>query len=270
MIISRISKQKRTNRFNIFLDEGSGESYGFSVYEDILVKYHLHKGMAIGDSLIRTLKQQDTIHKSYRQVINYLGYRMRSQHEIEQYLRRKDVDSEHIEEIISRLIEEGLIDDREFADAYVRHRIQQSTKGPQLVKEELIVTKGISDETASAAISQYTYDIQYERAMKLADKRMRRRRNDSLQKQMQQLQATLMRNGFMHSVVQEVVEECRRSFIHRHDEWDALSQHGERLLRRYEGKLSDFDLKNKLKEGLYRQGFSIETINKFLYKHSVE
>lgn len=271
MKISRISKQKRaTSRYNIFLDDGNEESYGFSVDEDLLVEYHLHKGMTIEQSLIQTLKQQDTIHQSYRQAINYLGYRMRSKYEIKQYLSRKDVDPEHIDEIIVKLSDKGLIDDKEFADMFVRHRIQQSTKGPQLVKKELIVTKGISNEIASEAIEQYTYDVQYSRAMNVAKKRMRRKSKHSFQRQIQQLQAALTRNGFAHSVIQDVVEECRSSFNDIDEEWEALSKHGKRLLRRYEGQLSGFTLQNKLREALYRQGFSMDNINKFLDENSVE
>src|SRR5690625_3992450 len=115
MKISRITKQKRANRYNIFITKNNKESFGFGVDEDILVQHHLHKGMQLSDELIETLKKLDHLNKYYHQAINYLSYRMRSRFEIEQYLRRKEVESPHLAEIISRLDNEGLIDDREFA-----------------------------------------------------------------------------------------------------------------------------------------------------------
>lgn len=269
MKISRITKQKRANnRYNVFLDDGHGDVFGFSVDEDLLVKYHLRKGLTLSSSLIRTLKQQDTFHRSYTQAIHYLSFRMRSSFEVEEYLRRKDVDEEHIVLIINKLNEEGIIDDRAFAHMFVKDRIQRSYKGPNVVKKELAVLKGISAELASEAVEQFTYDIQYERAMKVAEKRMSRKRKHSFQKELQQLQAALTRNGFTRSVIEDIVEEYR-SYKDDSKEWETLCKHGERLLKRYKQKFSGFTLTQKLKEGLYRQGFSIENINKFLYKQNI-
>src|SRR5690625_3717167 len=137
MKISRITKQKRGNRYNIFITVNNKESFGFGIDEDILVQHHLHKGMLLSDELVETLKRLDHLNKFYQQAINYLSYRMRSRLEIEQYLRRKEVELTYLREIINRLENEGLIDDREFAFAFVRQRINQSTKGPQFVKQEL-------------------------------------------------------------------------------------------------------------------------------------
>src|SRR5690625_1019121 len=154
MKISRITKQKRGNRYNIFITVDNKESFGFGVDEDILVQHHLHKGMSLNDELIETFKRLDTVNKSYQQAINYLSYRMRSRLEIEQYLRRKEVEPTHMTEIINRLEHAELIDDREFAFAFVRQRINQSTKGPQFVKQELTQQKGISNQIASEAVEQ--------------------------------------------------------------------------------------------------------------------
>lgn len=271
MIISRITKQKHGNRFNIFVKDRStnSETFAFGVDEDLLVKFQLYKGMEINGSFIQMIKQQDAVHQTYLQVINYLGYRMRSKFEIEQYLERKEVDASHIIEIIHRLEKEGLIDDIEFAKAFVRQRINQSRKGPKLVKEELIATKGISENIAEVAVQQYTFEIQYEQAMKIVRQRAQRTERDSLQRRIQKLQGALTRNGFTADVIQEVIDEARELFIDYHNESDALLRHGERLLRRHQKNLSGFELKQKITEGLYRQGFSFERINEFLDEQNI-
>lgn len=267
-----MTKQKRGNRYNVFVKDRStnSEAFAFGVDEDLFVKFQLHKGMEINESFIQMIKQQDSVHQTYLQVINYLGYRMRSKFEIKQYLERKDVESTHILEIIHRLEKEGLIDDVEFAKAFVRQRINQSRKGPRLVKEELTATKGIADHIAEEAIEQYTFAIQYERAMKIVDQRARRTERDSLQRRIQKLQGALTRNGFTGDVIQEVVDEARDLFQDNHNENDALFRHGERLLRRHQRKFSGFELRQKITEGLYRQGFSFERINDFLDDQSLD
>src|SRR5690625_5548083 len=101
MKISRITKQKRGNRYNIFITVDNKEFFGFGVDEDILVQHHLHKGMSLSDELVETLKRLDHLNKFYRQAINYLSYRMRSRLEVVQYLRRKEVEPTHLTEIRS-------------------------------------------------------------------------------------------------------------------------------------------------------------------------
>lgn len=262
MEITRITIQKkRKNRYNIFIDEGHGEQYGFSVDEDILIKYHLRKGLQLDEVTKNSLIEQDSIHKTYSEVINYLSYRMRTKDEIRTYLIKKEVDSEHITQVLQRLINENLVDDVEFAHMFVRNRINMSTKGPSLVKKELM-QKGISNEIATVAVSAYTYEIQYEKAEQIMKKRMQRSSNHSHCKQLDQLRANLMRNGFSHEVINDVISEVEAQDEEK--EWGALTHHGERLLRRHAANFEGYELQNKVKEGLYRQGFSFSLIQKFL------
>lgn len=262
--ITRITTQKRNkHRYNVFIDEGQGEKFGFSLDEDILVQFNLRKNLELDEAMIKMLLQQDTLHQSYNQVIGYLGYRMRTRKEIYDYLFKKEVADEHIEQIIKKLIERKLIDDKEFADSFVRTRIQMSTKGPGLVKRELI-EKGITQAIANQSTEQYSYSIQYEKASKVAEKRSKKTSRHSFRKQQQQLQATLMRNGFTQEVIRDVLENI--ADVDNDAEMEALSYHGTRIIRRHQEKLTGYELKNKLKESLYRQGFTIESINNYLDK----
>jgi|SRR5690625_613934 len=267
MKISRITKQKRGNRYNIFIMDNNVESFGFGVDEDILVKYHLHKGMRLNESLIETLKRQDTIQKSYQLAINYLSYRMRSRLEMVQYLQRKEVEQTHINEIITRLEDEGLLDDLEFAKAFVRERMRQSNKGPRYVRQELMKLKGISERIATEAVGQYTFSSQFEQAMKIAKRHINRENKDSLQRKTQKLQAALVRNGFYDDVIQEVIQESKLLMKEKHDEEQAIKVHGERFLERHRKNYTGKELQRKVLESLYRQGFSFEQINNFISEH---
>lgn len=261
--IARITTQKRKkNRYNIFTDDGNGEEYGFSVDEDILIKYHLRKGMELEDAMIIELKKLDTIEKSYSKAIHYLGYRMRTEKEMRDYLKKQEVDHEHISIIINRLFDRDLLNDVEFANMFVRTRINTTSKGPTLVRQELTV-KGVSSHIASEAIVAYTYEVQYEKALQTAKKRMNRTNRNSLRKQIQQLQAYLMRNGFSGDVIRDVVAEVQET-MDTDSERDAVLHQGERLFRRHERKLQGRELLNKLKQGLYQQGFNKAAIEQFI------
>lgn len=261
--ISRITTQKKNKqRYNIFLTQGKDDQYGFSVDEAILIENRLHKGMELSQDLIDELQQNDTFHKSYSLALNYLSFRMRTKKEMYDYLKDKEVDDHDIPDIMDKLINEGLLDDRQFTDAFVNTRISTSSKGPQLVKRELI-QKGVSTQIAEEAMEKYTYEIQYEKAIKWIEKRLRTTKRDSFRKQHQKMRANLMQKGFSTNIINDVLAEVQNN-QDADEEKEALIFHAEKLLRRHERKYTGYTLQQKIKEGLYRQGFSFDKINEYI------
>ncbi|ASF38554.1 MULTISPECIES: recombination regulator RecX [Halobacillus] len=267
--LTKITTQKKNKgRYNIFLDYGQGEAYGFSVSEDILIQYHLQKNMELDESTIQAMIQTDTIHKSYTLAINYLSYRMRSEKEIRDYLDEKEVDEEHIDEIVSRLYKEKLLDDQEFANSLVRTRVLTSSKGPLLVKKELI-EKGVQASQADAALEHYPFDDQYSKAMKFAEKKLKSDKKKSARQQIQNVQQTLMQKGFSGDVVKEVLSDLPEEES-EDEQWEAVVYQGEKLLRKFAHKAEGYELKQKIKTGLYRKGFSFDLIERFLDEYVEE
>jgi regulatory protein len=261
--ISRITTQKKSaQRYNIYLVEGNHDKYAFSVDEAILVEFGLRKGLELEESTIELLLKKDTIQKSYLLAINYLSYRMRSRKEIYDYLIKKEVDVEHIDVIMERLTKEGLVNDKQFAEAFTMTRMNTTSKGPLLVKRELM-EKGVSAVIANEAISLYTYDTQLEKALKWVNKKLNSSKKDSFNKKVDQLRITLTQKGFTSDVIGEVL----LSVVDERDnsaEWESLVYQGEKLVRKYIGKKSGYELKMKVKEGLYRKGFQLDLINQFI------
>src|SRR5699024_12688028 len=81
------------------------------------------------------------------------------------YLHKQDIPQTWIERIIVTLLDEGFLDDAVFANAFVRDRIHQTSKGPKVIEQEL-AKKGIKKETIKQALEQYTFDKQYNRDLK--------------------------------------------------------------------------------------------------------
>lgn len=261
--ITRITTQKKSkDRYNIFLSKGGDEVYGFSVDEAILIEYRLRKNLELDDAMIETLVQKDTLHKSYTQTINFLSYRMRTKKEIHDYLVKKEANPEHISPIIKRLTDEKLLDDKQFADMFVRTRMNTSSKGPMIIKKELM-EKGVAAMIASEAVEKYPYEVQFENVSKWIEKKLNQSKKESHRKQIQQLQSTLMQKGFTQDVIKDALAEMEDR-KDDNEEWHALVYQGEKLIRKHGTKMEGYQLKNKVKEGLYRKGFSIDLISRFL------
>jgi len=261
--ITRITTQKKNkNRYNVFLEAGEKEEFGFGVDEAVLIEYMLRKGLELDEALIQELLEKDTLHKSYTQAIHFLSYRMRTKKEINDYLVKKETEPEHISRIMQKLISDRLIDDEQFAEMFVRTRIHTSDKGPVLIKQEMI-EKGVAPQIAENAIEAYPYDAQFEKAMKLIQKKMQKKQNKSYRNQLKQAQSALVQKGFTKDIIADVSANLDGA---RDDaeEWEALVYQGEKLLRKQQSKHSGYTLEMKVKEGLYRKGFPLNLIQAFL------
>lgn len=259
--VTKIQQQKkRKNRYNIFINE----VYTFSVDEDVLVKYHIHKGMEITPEEIQEITSDEDFHSTYMMAINYLSYRMRTKREIQIYLHDKDITPEMTSDIIDRLEKEQLIDDQTFAEAFVRDRMNQTSKGPKIIVKEL-QEKGISREAADKAVLQYDHDAQFSKAYKWAQSEARKKSPHAAKKQIEQIRYKLMQKGFAPDVISQVMNEIEIE-VDETEEYQKLEKQADTLLRRYEKKLEGYELKMKLKSALYQRRFPSELIDEYIEK----
>lgn len=267
--VTRITKQKRNNqRYNVFLKQGDKEIYGFSVEENTLIEEMIRKGQELDQPTIDALLSKDTIHKAYSLALIYLGHRMRSVFEMKQYLMKKEIDPEHIEEIISRLLKEKLLDDEAFALAFVRTKVNTTVKGPLLIKKEL-QEKGVHESVAETALATFSREDQLEKINKWLVKEAKKTNRQSHQQKIMKQKQGLMQKGFSHAVITEALEQFKQVKDNQ-EEWAAVITQGQKILRKQSRKWQGYELKQKVKASLYQKGFGIEEIDRFIQEYLEE
>lgn len=260
-VITKISSQKkRLDRYNIFLDD----AFAFAVDQQLILTHQLKKGKQLSEEEVNRIIHAEGFQKSYLMAVKYLGYRMRSEAEMRTYLTRKEIDELEIDRIIVQLFEKKFLNDEQFARAFVNDRMNQTSKGPIVIRREL-AEKGIKHKLADDALKAYSYEEQYETALKWANKQEGRRSNHSFRKKQEQLRMKLMQRGFDKEVIQDVFDELQ-SEIDVTDERVALEYHAEKLHRKYSSKFSGYELTQKLKSGLYTKRFPGELIDEYIEK----
>ncbi|HET7616396.1 MAG TPA: RecX family transcriptional regulator, partial [Bacillales bacterium] len=133
--ITRITTQKKhKDRYNVFLDRGNGEEFGFGVSEDVLVAFTLGKGKEIDENELKSIIFEDEVKTAFNLAVRFLSYRMRTVKEITDYLQKKEAEPEVIEKVIGRLEHHQYIDDEEFAKSFVASRKRTSSKGPAVIR----------------------------------------------------------------------------------------------------------------------------------------
>ncbi|KAB2328531.1 recombination regulator RecX [Cytobacillus depressus] len=252
--ITKISMQeKRTDRYNVFLDD----KYAFSVDEDVLIKHQLKKGMELDEFSISEIAYQDDIRKSYNTAIQFLSRRMRSEKEVRKHLADKDVDEIVIREVIHKLYEYRFLDDQEFAVAFVRTLMNTTDKGSEVIRGELR-EKGIAENLIDIAMKEYPYENEFAAALKLCEKFVQKNTRDSSRVMKQKLEQLLYRKGYPLEIIQAAIAETEME-KEVDVEIAALRTYAEKAHRKF-SSLNGFEYEQKMKQTLYRKGFSMELI----------
>ncbi len=119
MKITAIKQQvKRQGRYSVYVDE----KFSFGLSESGLIESGLASGQELTNKELDALKKTAGLDKAYGNALRYVVMRPRSEWEMRDYFRRKQIDGDAAEQIIDRLRGLGLLDDLAFARAWVSNR----------------------------------------------------------------------------------------------------------------------------------------------------
>ncbi|MFB5088504.1 recombination regulator RecX [Psychrobacillus sp. PGGUH221] len=264
-IITKIGRQKNNKeRYNLYLDE----KYAFSVDEAVLIKYQLTKGKVIEAFTIDEIVFDDEVRKAYNKAINFLSYRMRSEHEVKKKLLTSDFGEAVVLEAIRKLYEHGFLNDESFTKALVATQKKNSKKGPSAIRQEL-KKKGIEKDLQEEVLATYTEDEQLKIARTLTEKIINQNSDKTPRQIKQKVQEALQRKGYNFSIISQAIESFELE--KEQEEWeDIISTQGDKVWRKYVSKYTGYDLRNRVKQALYLKGFPGEQIDLFIEKKELE
>jgi regulatory protein len=140
-------RHRRGRRVNVFVDG----RYAFSLARELAGL--LRVGQPLSGPKTAELLQEDEQARAYEAALAFLSYRPRSEREIRDRLKKKDVSEPVIELVLERLRDLRLVDDQEFARYWVEQRQTHRPRGARLLRQELH-QKGIARETTAEALQQ--------------------------------------------------------------------------------------------------------------------
>ena len=146
--ITDIKSQKRkNNRFSVFLN---GE-YSLGISLTVLKNTGICVGQTLSEEEIALLNNAESIYLCFTKALRFLQYRPRSEYELRKRLQSKQFDTEVIDQVILKLIEQRLLDDTAFASFWKDNRVAYRPRSKTLIKNELR-GKGVATEIAEATI----------------------------------------------------------------------------------------------------------------------
>jgi len=194
-ITALVVQKRNPNRVNIHLD---GE-FAFGLAR--IVAAWLRVGQELSEEKIEQLQAEDARERAFQQAMLFLSYRARSESEIRQNLRKHEIPDPVIEQTLERLRQDGLANDKQFAQAWVENRSTFRPRSRRMMAMELR-QKGLNDEAVSSAVANVDDETL---AYEAAQKRVARYKGLEWNEFRKKLSDFLARRGFSYSVIAPVV-----------------------------------------------------------------
>lgn len=181
----------KKNIYNVYLSNGEV----LELDESVITNNELLLKKRIDNDLYDKLKRDNKICILVNASIKYINVRLRSIKEIKDYLLKKEEDTDLIDEVISRLMKMGYLDDRRFTEAYIKDKLNFTSWGDYKIINELNKL-GISSLDIEDNIDLLNDDILNERMRKIIDKDIRTNKKYSGLKLKNKIYNHLLTSGY--------------------------------------------------------------------------
>jgi regulatory protein len=195
-------QKRRAGRVSVFVDGEFAAGMSAEVARDL----GLEVGRELAEGELERLAFAAEVDGAYMRALNYLRPRRRSRFELERRLRRYGYGDEVVEGAVRLLAQRGLVDDRAFADAWVRDRVRLKPKGRRALRAEL-AAKGVGGEDVEAALAENVDETEEALARRAVAPRAAALRSRGEERGRTAAMSFLARRGFAANVARRIAEE---------------------------------------------------------------
>lgn len=223
------------------------------LYEEVIIHHLLLNNKEIDLKVEEIIMKENEKYRAYHLAIEYLSIRMRCTNEIRNYLKKKEIDNNLIEETINKLEKEGYLNDEKFAISYVNDKISLTNEGINKIERELDNFK-IDDSLISNALANVRDDILYERINRLISRQVKINTKYSGNMLKMKILNYLINLGYDSAMAMECLDNVDLKNISN------IKKEYDKLLKKYITKYSDYKLEMTIKQKLHQKGYDISEI----------
>jgi len=198
--ITRIQTQKKDpRRRSVFLDG----KFAFGLDEEVVSRLGLEKGETLTEPRFKEILGQKAENEAKNAALRFFSFRRRTEKEIKDKLRKKGFDDKSIRRTIEKLKEYDLVNDSEFANAWVKERLAYKPRGRKLLAQELW-KKGIKKDIIDQVTEELCQDEE-KSAAELLEKVKGRYKNLEPKVARRRMYGLLMRRGFSYETARSAM-----------------------------------------------------------------
>ena len=254
MRIKNIKKQSN-GKYKLKLDNKST----IVTYDSVILNNNLLYDQTLDSNKINKINEENNYFDIYNSVLKYVNKKIRSESEIIDYLKKYELDLKKKEELISKLKQDGIINDLNYTKAYIHDRMLLSDDGPFKIKENLlkanIDSKIIDEEFAKVDMSLFENKCQ-----KIILKKIKNNTKYSSNMLKRKISNELFLMGYSISNIDD--------YFNNVESMEILNKEYNKLYTKLVIKYKDEELQNMLFQKLYNKGFNKEDIWNLMKKNN--
>jgi regulatory protein len=174
---------------------------GEDLQEEGITVLELLPGLELSPAVVKHLQQRSLRRRSAEKALDLLSRAPHSVFSLRSKLLRRGFDSRIVGEVLESLSDQGYLNDRTYAENWLRSRSERRPEGRAVMIAGLL-RKGVAREIAEEAVNRYyTPELERENAVRALEKLKRSGETDPVR-----LKAKLRARGFPYPLIRRVVE----------------------------------------------------------------
>lgn len=241
-------KKLANSRYKVYLDD----SHELLLYEDVILKYNLLIRKDIDEKLIIEMDKYNQEIDVYYVALNSIKNRFRSVYELRGILIKKEYPIDLIDKAISKLLEQGYLNDRSYCKSFINNQMITTNNGPYKIIRELNEKK-VDSNIIDEEILVFDEEEQSVRIKKLIDKGIKSNHSRGGIVLKQKIYNDLKNLGYDISIINSVISSYE--FV---NDSNIAKKEYDKLYKKYSRKYSGDELKYKIREKMYLKGLVYE------------
>ncbi len=233
----KVSKSK----YKIILEDNET----ITLYEDVILKYELLLKKEILD--LNSILEFNKKYELYDKVLSYINKKIRCEREIINYLKKYTTDDNLINEIISKLKSNNILNEENYITSFIHDKIYLSLDGPVKIKNDLL-NLGFDEDMIIDNLKVFDQDLIEERINKYLNKQIKTNKKSTYIFKNKML-LNLLNLGYSKEDITSCLDNLSL------DDTSTYEKEKEKLYKKYEKKYSGYELDMIVKRKLYEKGY---------------
>ncbi len=245
-------KKGKKNEYKILTDEKE-----YILYDDIIIKHELLLKKEISKKEWEKVLKENNLLKAYYDCLKAINTKLRTEKELRAILKRKEYQTNEIDDAIKRLESEGYLNHKIYIEAYIHDAITLNMIGENKILKDL-EKLGFTEKEIKEELKKIDKNIYLEKIEKYIDKKLKVNKK-SANEFKQKITLDLINKGFYKEDITNYLNTLTIE-----DKEEEIEKIINKLYNKYINKYDLYTTKMKIKAYLYSKGYMNIDIDKYL------
>ena len=242
-------KKDKGNTYKLYFED----DIVISLYDDVIVKYNLLINKEMDKKKFDEIVKYNDFLDGYYRAIKYINKKLRTELEIEKYLKKLEISNTNINKIIVLLYKDGYLNKEMYVKAYISDQYNLTLNGPLKVKKDLI-NLGYEESDLIDFLNNYDWESRIDKIIQMKIKLNHKLSNNGLKTK---ILNDIIKIGYLKEDIISYLDK-----ISLDDDIDNLRKELFKVKSKYSKKYEGNELEYRVINYLYKKGFNIEDIKR--------